>query len=115
MRLNDIFETWDKKRGKVGFRTDKAHLINNVNSLDEYTKELNILIARRSGLKITQNMLADALECSRYTIRNYETRRAQDNWIYIYAAKYIIDQYEWHLRQMEAHKIMVMACTPIRQ
>ena len=115
MRLNDIFEKWDKKRGKSGFRTGKGYLINNIDSMDEYSKELSILIIRRTGLKITQEMLAEALDCTRYTIRNYETRRTQDNWFYIYSAKYIIDQYEWHLRQMEAHKLMAVTGTTIRQ
>ncbi len=115
MRLNDIFEAWDKKRGKSGPRTDKSYLINDFESMDDYTKELNILIIRRSNLKITQDMLAKALGCNRYTIRNHETRRTQDNWFYIYAAKYVIDQYEWHLRQLEACKIMVIASTSIKQ
>ena len=115
MRLNDIFEEWDKKRGKTGLRTYKGYLINDFESMNEYSKELNYLIIRRSNLKITQPMLAKALGCARETIRNYETRRSKDDWRYIYSVKYILDNYEWHLRQMETQRLLVVAGTPIKQ
>ena len=61
----------------------------------EYEKELCKLYNRRTQLGVSLNMLALALGKSRPGLSLIENGKLNsENWLYIYSANYILDQYE---------------------
>lgn len=98
-RLDYIFKKWDQDRWALGYGTAKKQFLTYEVWGDDYGKELRTLINRRIAMRVSQRMLSEAMDCSRDTIKNYESRKVKDEWRFIYAANYILDKYKEHILQ----------------